>query len=167
VFTAEELWRHLPADADREESIHLAQLPKMDESLRNESLARQWRAIKQVRSEVTKALEAARAQKKIGHSLDAAVTLGVSDEYYELLAPYQSELQSILIVSQARLQRGPLEAADGNTETDGITVQVASAIGDKCNRCWVYDTTVGDHADHPTICGRCYASLDTMEQLGE
>jgi isoleucyl-tRNA synthetase len=167
VFTAEEIWRHLPAAADREESIHLAGLPAVDESLRNETLARQWRAIKQVRGEVTKALEAARAQKKIGHSLDAAVTLGLSDEYFELLAPYQGELQSILIVSQAQLQRGPLDGADGNTETEGITVLVAPAQGEKCNRCWVYNTTVGDHSDHPTICGSCYASLKAMGQLGE
>jgi isoleucyl-tRNA synthetase len=166
VFTAEEIWRYLPA-ADRQESIHLSQLPEVDESLRDASLARQWRAIKQVRGEVTRALEAARSQKRIGHSLDAAVTLGLSEEYYEQLAPYENELHSIFIVSQALLQRGMLDGADQATETEGITVRVAPASGDKCNRCWVYDTTVGDHADHPTICGRCYASLEAMGQLGE
>ena len=124
-------------------------------------------AIKQVRGEVTRALEAARSQKRIGHSLDAAVTLGLSEEYYEQLAPYENELHSIFIVSQALLQRGMLDGADQATETEGITVRVAPASGDKCNRCWVYDTTVGDHADHPTICGRCYASLEAMGQLGE
>jgi len=166
VFTAEEIWRYLPA-ADRQESIHLSQLPEVDESLRDDSLARQWRAIKQVRGEVTRALEAARSQKRIGHSLDAAVTLGLSEEYYEQLAPYENELHSIFIVSQALLQRGMLDGADPATETEGITVRVAPASGDKCNRCWVYDTTVGEHADHPTICGRCYGSLEAMGQLGE
>jgi isoleucyl-tRNA synthetase len=167
VFTAEEIWRHLPAADSREESIHLAQLPRVDESLRDASLARQWRAIKLVRGEVTKALEAARSQKHIGHSLDAAVTLGLSDEYYEQLAPYENELHSILIVSQARLQRGVLDGAGQNTEAEGITVQVAPAPGEKCDRCWIYATTVGEHADHPTLCGRCYASLKVMGQLGE
>ncbi len=166
VFTAEEIWRHLPV-ADREESIHLALLPQVDERLRDESLARQWHAIKLVRGEVTKALEAARAEKRIGHSLDAAVTLGLNDEYFELLAPYESELHSILIVSRTVLQRGALDGAVQNTEAEGITVQVAPAPGKKCTRCWVYDTTVGDHADHPTICGRCYTSLKVMGQLGE
>jgi isoleucyl-tRNA synthetase len=166
VFTAEEIWRHLPA-ADREDSIHLALLPQVDERLRDESLARQWHAIKLVRGEVTKALEAARAEKRIGHSLDAAVTLGLNDEYFELLAPYENELHSILIVSQALLQRGALDGAVQNTEAEGITVQVAPAPGEKCTRCWVYDTTVGEHADHPTICGRCYTSLEVMGQLGE
>jgi isoleucyl-tRNA synthetase len=157
----------LPSTADREESIHLAQLPKVDESLRNVSLARQWQAIKLVRAEVTKSLETARSQKSIGHSLDAAVTLGLSDEYYEQLAPYKDELHSILIVSQARLHRGVLEGAGQNTEIEGITVQVGPAAGQKCNRCWVYDPTVGEHADHSAICGRCYASLKAMGQLGE
>jgi isoleucyl-tRNA synthetase len=167
VFTAEEIWRYLPAAADRQESIHLSQLPEVDESLRDDSLARQWRAIKLVRGEVTKALEAARSQKRIGHSLDASVTLGLNDEYFEQLAPYESELHAIFIVSQATLHRGMLDGADHATETEGITVQVAPASGEKCNRCWVYDTTVGDHADHPAICARCYASLETMGQLGE
>jgi isoleucyl-tRNA synthetase len=167
VFTAEEIWHHLPPASDREASIHLAQLPQVDETLRDASLARQWQAIKMVRAEVTKALEAARSQKIIGHSLDAAVTLGLSNEYYEQLAPYEDELHSILIVSQARLQRGVLEGAGQNSEIEGIAVQVAPAAGQKCNRCWVYDPTVGEHTDHPTICGRCYASLETMGQLGE
>jgi isoleucyl-tRNA synthetase len=166
AFTAEEIWRYLPA-ADREESIHLAQLPKVDESLRDATLANQWRTIKQVRGEVTKALEAARSQKRIGHSLDAAVTLGLSEEYYEQLAPYENEMHSIFIVSQVLLQRGMLDGAGRNTEVEGVTVQVAPASGDKCNRCWVYDTTVGNHADHPAICSRCYASLEAMGQLGE
>ena len=120
-----------------------------------------------VRAEVTKALEAARSAKRIGHSLDAAVTVGLSDEYYEQMAPYENEMRSILIVSQARLHRGQLEGADWNPEAEGVTVQIDSAPGQKCERCWVYDPSVGEKSDHPTICGRCYASLGTMGQLGE
>jgi len=167
VFTAEEIWHHLPTAADREESIHCAALPLVDESLRDEALAGQWRSIKLVRAEVTKALEAARAEKSIGHSLDAAVTVGLNDEYYEQLAPYQSELRSIFIVSKAQLHRGPLEGVNQNPEAEGITVQVASAPGDKCDRCWVYDTSVGEKPDHPTICQRCYTSLQKIGQLGD
>jgi isoleucyl-tRNA synthetase len=100
-------------------------------------------------------------------NVSATPWMGLNDEYYEQLAPYENELHSIFIVSRARLHRGMLEGEDQNTVAEGITVQVAPAPGDKCNRCWVYDTTVGDHADHPTICARCYSSLEAMGQLGE
>ncbi len=167
VFTSEEIWHHLPATADREESIHRAALPQVDECLRDEALARQWRSIKLVRAEVTKALEAARAEKSIGHSLDAAVTVGLNDEYFEHLAPYETELRSIFIVSKAQLHRGQLEGVSQNPEAEGITVQVTSAPGQKCERCWVYDPSVGEKPDHSTICRRCYASLQTLGQIGE
>ena len=165
VFTAEEIWRHLPGSADKQQSIHLTALPHADEKLRDDDLALQWKTIKLVRAEVTKSLEAARAAKTIGHSLDAAVTVGLSDEFYQQLAPYAQELRSILIVSQAGLHRGPLEGGDSATETEGIWVEVRSASGEKCDRCWVYDPSVGSQADHPTICARCYASLQTMGQI--
>ena len=139
-------------------------MPQADENLRDEKLARQWRTIKTVRAEVTKALEAARAQKSIGHSLDAAVTVGLSDEYYEQLAPYEQDLRSILIVSKAQLHQGALENVQQSPDAEGIWVQVGPAPGEKCDRCWVYDTSVGAKADHPTICERCYASLKTMGQ---
>jgi hypothetical protein len=56
-----------------------------------------------VRAEVTKALEAARVQKQIGHALDAAVTVAAPEELYAELAPFAEELRSILIVSSAGL----------------------------------------------------------------
>ncbi len=167
VFTAEEIWQSLPDGQGRQQSIHLAALPQVDEALRDEALARQWRDIKLVRAEVTKALETARAEKSIGHSLDAAVTVGLADGYFEKLAPYESDLRSILIVSQARLHRGLLEGVSQNPDAEGITVKVEPASGDKCDRCWVYDPTVGENSDHPTICNRCYSSLKNMGHIGE
>jgi isoleucyl-tRNA synthetase len=165
AFTAEEIWQHLPAEAGKPESIHLAALPQVDEKLCDETLARHWRTIKLVRSEVTKALESARARKQIGHSLDAAVTVGLNDAYFEQLAPYEDDLRSILIVSQAQLLRGPLAGADQSADAEGVWVQVATAPGVKCDRCWVYDTTVGAQPGHPTICQRCYTSLKAMGQV--
>ena len=41
----------------------------------------------------------------------------------------------------------------------GITIGIAKAAGHKCERCWHYETDIGDHAAHPTICGRCVAVL--------
>ena len=41
----------------------------------------------------------------------------------------------------------------------GITVRIAKATGEKCERCWHYETDIGMHASHPTLCGRCVAVL--------
>ena len=167
VFTAEEMWSQLPGSAGQEESIHMAAFPRIDEGMRDDALADQWRAIRTVRAEVTKALEAARAEKVIGHSLDAAIELGLSDAFYSHLAPYEPELRSIFIVSDAALQKGDIEGAFSNSDVEGIAVKVATAPGTKCNRCWVYDTTVGEQPDHPTICGRCYQNLQAMAAHGQ
>lgn len=162
VFTAEEIWRYLPPESQREESIHLATLPEVDDQLLDDELAKQWRAIRTVRGEVTKALEAARTQKVIGHSLDAAVTVGLDGAFYDPLQPFEQELRSIFIVSRADLHQGLIEDAYHSAEVQGISVRVIAAEGEKCNRCWVHDPTVGQQADHPAICERCYRSLETM-----
>ena len=41
----------------------------------------------------------------------------------------------------------------------GITVRIARAEGEKCERCWHYETDIGEHTAHPTLCGRCVAVL--------
>jgi isoleucyl-tRNA synthetase len=38
-------------------------------------------------------------------------------------------------------------------------VSVFKAEGGKCERCWKYDTAVGQDKDHPTVCARCAAVL--------
>ena len=164
VFTAEEIWRYLPGASARAESIHLAGMPEADDLLRDEQLAEQWRAIRLVRGEVSKALEEARAAKRIGHSLQAEVSLGLGKELYEKLRPYEEELRSILIVSKAEMSEGELEDGYSNPETPGVTVKVAPSASQKCERCWVHDPTVGSRTDHPSICDRCHGNLERMGQ---
>jgi isoleucyl-tRNA synthetase len=116
-----------------------------------------------VRGEVTKALEAARVQKRIGHALDAAVTLSADGELYDKLAPYAAELRSVFIVSAAELLRdAPLDEAFESLEVKGLRVRVQPAAGKKCDRCWVHETSVGQNPEHPTICGRCLAALSQI-----
>ena len=165
AFTAEEMWRYLPGAAGKTESIHMAAMPEVDGSLLDPGLAQQWQAIKSVRAEVTKALEEARAQKRIGHSLEAFVALGLDDALYEQLLPYKEELRSILIVSEVDLRRGDIEGAFQGTENQWVSVQVAPAPWTKCERCWVHAPSVGSRADHPAICDRCHDALRDMGQV--
>lgn len=162
AFTAEEIWKYLPDTPGKEKSIHMAGLPQPDDALRDQTLADQWRAIRTVRAEVTKALEQARAEKVIGHSLDAAVMVGLNDDLYQQLVPYEEDLRSIFIVSKAELSEGEIADAYHSVDVEGVTVKVAPAPGEKCNRCWVHEPSVGQQPDHPTICERCYTAIQII-----
>jgi isoleucyl-tRNA synthetase len=159
-FTAEEIWKFMPAVADRESSVHLAALPTVAAEFQDPELARKWDRILALRGEVSKAVEGARVEKRVGHSLDAAVTISAPESLYELLGPYREDLRSILIVSQVRLVKGQdLPGAYVSTEIDGLEIGVAAAEGGKCERCWVHDPAVGSLSEHPTICPRCRRAL--------
>ena len=158
--TAEEVWRHMPAAPGKAASIHMALLPAPDAALMDAGLAERWERLLQVRGEVTKALEEARVKKLIGHALDAAVTLSAGGELYEALAPHAAELRSLFIVSAAELLKdAALEGAVESTEVKGLRIRVEPAAGLKCERCWVHETSVGESAEHPGICGRCRTAL--------
>ncbi|WP_243372246.1 isoleucine--tRNA ligase [Geotalea sp. SG265] len=156
-FTADEVWRYMPAPA--EESVHLSQFPPFKPENRDEALVERWETIIKVRAEVSKALEQARVQKVIGHSLDAAVALQAPAELGGLLAPYAADLKSIFIVSKAELienLEGESFAAEGIA---GLQIKVAAAPGKKCERCWCYDEEIGTDAEHPGICPKCLAAV--------
>jgi len=163
VFSAEEIWAHMPDRPGKEESIHMTTLPRVHTEWKNETLQKNWEKLLEVRAEVTKALEAARAQKLIGHPLDAAVTISVSKAQHDVLAPYAEELRSVFIVSQTALVRdAKFDNAYVSEDIEGLQVLVERAAGEKCERCWVHDTSVGTFDDHPTICNRCKLSLEEI-----
>lgn len=164
AFTAEEIWTYIPLGKDKASSIHLASLPKVNPVWRDNDLAGRWEKILEVRKEVTKVLETARAEKAIGHSLDAAVTLYTSEDLHDLLSPYAEELRSVFIVSKTVLRDGDApENAVESTSVPGLSIRVESTEDDKCERCWIHDPTVGSDPEHPTICKRCRGTLEIIE----
>jgi len=74
-FTAEEIWEHMPKRKTAVESVLLSQMPHLDQNLTDEKLENKWEEIFNLRGEILKALEAARKNGNIGHSLDAKVIL--------------------------------------------------------------------------------------------
>jgi isoleucyl-tRNA synthetase len=151
AFTADEIWQHLPQEGGEEESVHLASFPKTDEEVLDEALEERWTRLWAVREEVTKALERARQDKVIGHPLDAAVTVKAPPKLYDFLHGFGSELREIFIVSQVSL---------GNSgDSSELTIEVGRAEGEKCQRCWVYDPSVGTNKEHPEICQRCLQNI--------
>jgi isoleucyl-tRNA synthetase len=113
-----------------------------------------------LRGEVSKAVEEARSQKVIGHSLDASVTMVLPQELLEIVRPVAEELRAIFIVSQVSIStEGELGGAYQSERIPGLAIGVDRAPGEKCERCWIYDLSVGTDAVHETICSRCVDAL--------
>jgi len=162
-FTSDEIWLNMPEFKGKEESIHLAGVSKIDQSFVDNELASKWEVIKDTRAEVTKALEEARVKKMIGHPLDACVTISVKDDLYELLKVYENELRSIFIISEFKLEKNlELEGAYESPDIEGMRILVSTASGTKCERCWIYDSSVGCNSDHPNVCERCSNALKAI-----
>jgi len=155
-FTAEEVWKAMPGE--REASVHLAEFPALNAAYKDATLAERYEKIMKVRAEVSKALELARVQKTIGHSLDAAVAIKANGATGELLSEMLPELKEIFIVSKVELTdtlSGEVYAAEGGE----LEIAVSAAPGEKCERCWCYDEEIGKDTAHPTICPKCIAAV--------
>jgi isoleucyl-tRNA synthetase len=164
-FTADEVWEYLKDDS-RASNVHADLFVPVKEEYRDPELGERWDDIIKVRKEVTKALEIARKDKVIGHSLDASVILGLSDEWMDKLGPYREQLRSLLIVSSADIVPiNDLEDGSKAEELEGLRIKVAPSEDEKCERCWVYDPTTGDDDRHPTICRRCLNALEEMRSI--
>jgi len=159
-FTAEEVWLSLPAWPGKAESVHLTQFPEADAAWADEKLGETWKTLIAVRGEISRAMEAARKSKVIGHPLDAAVTVAGPEKLAALLAKHEEDLRALCIVSVLRVQRGgELPEAFESAEMPGLRIAVAKAGGEKCQRCWVFSEELGRDAAHPKICPRCLANL--------
>jgi isoleucyl-tRNA synthetase len=164
-FTAEEVWRSmLPRGAKgrHAESVFLSRFPQFNHKLHNEELERKWAGLIKVREVVNKALELKRAEKFIGNSLEARVTVYADDATCALLRAMGDFLPTLFIVSQAEVRvHEPGDAADE------IRVTVEKSEGKKCARCWNISATVGSFPDAPDICQKCHAVVgqsDTQSQ---
>ncbi len=160
TFTAEEIWQALPAYSGKAESVHLTCFPEVNEAFLQAELAETWKTLITVKGEVAKAIETARQNKILGHSLDAAVFIGVPEKLRAILEMHREDLRALLIVSDVQIVA---EQTGGNAfqsaEIAGLSVSVSRAAGEKCHRCWVYSETVGSIAEHPTLCKRCQDNL--------
>jgi len=164
-FTADEIWQHMREAADSP-SVHMDLFVPVNDEYKDPELANRWEEIIKVRREVTKALETARKEKSIGHSLDARVILGLPDDLHKRIAPYQDQLRSLFIVSAVQLvSSAEVEGGFESEELASVKIKVTSSAAPKCERCWVHDPTVGEDDAHPLICKRCLQAIDGMKDL--
>ena len=159
-FTADEIWNVMPGKRPQyvftEEWYDGLFGLNAQDSMNDEY----WATLLAVRGEVNKVLEQARADKLIGGSLEAAVTLYADDALAAQLNRLGNELRFVLLTSQADVK--PLSAAPEsavNSELDGLRIGFGKAEGSKCPRCWHYATDIGQDSEHPELCGRCVTNV--------
>ncbi len=160
TFTAEEIWLALPEQPGKPESVHLTLFPEVDSTKIQPELAERWKALIAVKSEVSRAIEVARQNKVVGHSLDAAVRIVAPDDLRPLMTVKPEDLRAFLIVSAVDVvAAATIENGYQSIDIPGLLVEVSRAKGVKCERCWNYSETVGQSADHPTLCARCLGNV--------
>ncbi len=161
-FTAEEIWQTMPHLAgEKTESVFLNEMPAYDEKLAFPEVVAHWSGLFDLRDDVMKALEIARADKMIGKSLDAKVTVyTASEEQYDVLASFADKLATVFITSQAAVEKGAAPAGAFAETESGIAVLVEPADGEKCDRCWMYVTDAISDVDAEgntgCLCPRCH-----------
>ena len=163
-FTSEEVWQALPNKEEREWSVHMSDMPKVNEAYLDKALDEKWKKRLAVRSVAMKALEEARQAKVIGHPLDAEVTVYADGEAYDIVKAMEKELADFLLVSQTHIVSGTAAAPENAASNEEGTVKASVAVCTlaKCERCWKRSADVDSDPKHPGVCARCAHVLTEM-----
>ncbi len=162
-FTADEVWKYMPDDGSKTESVHLSVFPDLSGVTFSDELATKWERIKELKGEVSKALELRRREKVIGHSLDASVSLAAPESMQPLLESERESLKYIFIVSEVEMVPQLDGDAYQSDVIEGLKIGVKPAPGKKCERCWNYFVEAEASGDHPGICQRCATHLEAAK----
>lgn len=169
---AEDIWQNLPYPV-AEASVFERGWPTVPDSWAAPELAAPMQRILELRAQVNRVLEGCRGRGELGASLEAQVQLELVEAGPEA-APLQEALALVeasphpevdnladwLLVSALRVGGpAPAEPLLAETEEEGVRVRIARAAGHKCERCWHHESDIGQHPDHPTLCGRCVGVL--------
>ncbi|CAM3615087.1 isoleucine--tRNA ligase [Erysipelothrix urinaevulpis] len=147
VHTMEELTEQFSPET---ESIHLETFSPMKDAILTEQENELFKELFEFRDAVFKALEDKRAEKVIGKSLEAHVTLNVANDFKETLETvFGQDLAQWLIVSKVSFTADQLE------EVQGYNIAVEKIEGSVCPRCWNIVETVNEDG----LCERCASVL--------
>lgn len=155
--TAEEIWSYLEHEA--EEFVQLAEFPEVETFVNEEGLLAEWENFMTFRTKAQKALEEARNAKIIGKSLEAHLSVYVSDTTKAFLESLHTDLAQLLIVSELTLltETAPAEAL----VLEDLAFVVERAAGEVCERCRRIDTSVTERSYGVRICNHC---ADVVEE---
>ncbi len=167
---AEDIWQNLPYPVV-ETSVFERGWPTAAEAWRRPELEPPMAAILELRALVNRQLEVCRAEGQLGASLEAQVQLELTEGSSALVDaltwlggsahPEVDNLADWLLVSDLCIDGAGQVQVLQEAEVAGVRVRIARAAGQKCERCWHYETDIGSHSSHPSLCGRCVAVLET------
>lgn len=187
--TAEDLWQKMPyAPVSRNESFPfpaslfesgwLESNPEWSKV--NKSILRAWAVVLDARDAVNKVLQAARTDKTLGASMEAAVKIYASDPsdtaaLRSLVHAVNEvdDLKRAFIVSDVRLVDSieDIRACKHTNEVEGkeerFFIGMDKHWAKKCDRCWHYCDTVGSSEAHPMLCDRCTHAVISMGVVRE
>ena len=145
-FLAEETYAYLPGK--RAESIFLTDFPKARPQWKNAAIEQDFTALLEVRAAASKVMEELRRQKTIGSSLDAQLTVTAAKGQKAALDKQAAHLREFFMVSKIQIKDGA-----------ELHIEAVKAAGEKCERCWNYDTLAGPQSAFPGMCPKCVEAL--------
>jgi isoleucyl-tRNA synthetase len=150
-FTAEEAWASFPhgSESKSKSSIFMEEFGIFPDVANGTELLAKWNRIREIRSEVTKAIEIEREAGHVGSSLQAELTIKVDNVDFAILHSLEDDLRFVTITSSASIE---LSSA-------GLEVLVRASQYKKCGRCWHHTADVGADSAHAELCGRCIRNL--------
>ena len=143
AFTADEAWEFIPGKPTG--SVHESELKQSTFTLDPDEIGK-WQWLKLWRERLLPELEKARQTKTIGKALDAKI---------EIVIPQAQNQDSDKDMLRELLNVSALKMSVGET----VSHSIAKADGQKCERCWHWETDIGQNAEHPTLCGRCIEAV--------
>ncbi len=152
-YTADEVWSYMPKVEGRVGSVHLVEFPAPDEIAPNTSqtLLADWGQLMKIRGDVLSELEEKRKSKVIGKGLDATVRIWTPAPHLSLLERNRGSLKEFFNVSGVEIGYSP-----------ELQIEVLTASGDKCQRCWNFMPRVTPYGPWIGVCDRCAAALNEM-----
>ena len=156
AYTADEAWEFIPGKPTG--SVHEA-IWKPANFLTTDNEQENWKNYFALRDVVLPKLEERRKQKHIGKSLEAYITIvwGTSAPLAPLFDSVKTNaepLRELLNVSAVI----PIPATN-NPDSAEHAIDVLIGRGQKCERCWHWETDIGMSTAHPLLCGRCVEAV--------
>ncbi len=168
-FTADEVWEYLPGKHE-DMGVFLATWYEDLFDYKNVRInASLWNTLLSIRQQTSGILEVLRQDGKIGSSLDATVVIYCEDDLLNEMEVISEELRFVLITSEAtlaKLKDAPdsceLKTLKDDPDVDlnsQFAIEATVSEARKCVRCWHHRDDVGQHEEHPELCGRCVENV--------
>ena len=122
VFTTDEIYSLI---SKKEKNIHEHTFVKVPKKWENKELSAKWDQLFKLKQEANIAIEAKRASKEIGSSLEASLFLKLSKKDNEIIKGI--DLSELCITSSVKTEL---------SNSNDTTIETIKAKGNKCPVCW-------------------------------